>query len=323
MKKPLLLICCLILLFITGCETRESVECIAPANAGGGWDLTCRALGNVVADAQLIEERIRVLNMPGAGGGVAYAHVVTERGEGEQVLVAASTGTTIRLAQGLYGEFSTDDVHWLGAIGVDYGMIAVAVDSPFKTLEDVVEAWRTDPGSATMGGGSAVGGQDHMMSLLIAKEAGIDPAQLRYVPFDGGGEALAAALGGHIALVSGDASSNQAQIEAGTMRALAVLSEKRLDGVLSHIPTAKELGYDVEWPIWRGYYAPKGTSDETLQKWYKVLEQTEQSEAWADVREQYGLQPYALIGEPFEAFIQQQVEELSVLSEEMALSSGG
>ena len=84
MKKPLLLICCLILFFITGCETRESVECIAPANAGGGWDLTCRALGSVVADAQLIEERIRVLNMPGAGGGVAYAHVVTERGEGEQ-----------------------------------------------------------------------------------------------------------------------------------------------------------------------------------------------------------------------------------------------
>ena len=272
-------------------------------------------------DLDLLDGRLRVSNMPGAGGGVAFAHVVTERQNENGLLVAASSGTTLRLAQGQYGEFKADDVRWLGAISVDYGMIAVAQSSPFQSLDDVIEAWRKDPASAVLGGGSAVGGQDHLMSLLLAKEAGIDPLKLRYVSFDGGGEALSAALGGHIAILSSDVSSNRAQVEAGTVRGLAVLAPERLEGDMAIIPTAKELGYDVEWPTFRGFFGPAGMSEDAANSWEQKLKQVEASDAWVDVRTQLGLQPYALIGDPFQQFVTQQIDELQALTQSMGLSN--
>ena len=317
---PRIILVILITTFGIGCQRAETLECIAPANPGGGWDLTCRSLGNVLQELDLIEGQMRTTNMPGAGGGVAFAHVVTEQSTNDRLLVAASPGTTLRLAQGQYGDFQPEDVRWLGAISADFGMIAVAASSPFRSLHDVVEAWRTNPGSATLGGGSAVGGQDHMMSLLLAKSAGLDPLQLRYVSFDGGGEALAAALGGHVDMVSGDVTSNVAQIEAGTMRALAVLAPNRLEGPLSDVPTAKEFGYDVEWPIFRGYFGPAGMPDEAADRWIEILEITAASDAWAAARMQHNLQPFAMTGASFEAYIYKQIEDLRALSREIGLT---
>lgn len=305
---------------LVACQPRETVECIAPANPGGGWDLTCRSLGRVLQELEMIEGRLKVTNMAGAGGGVAYAYVANERAGDERLIVAASTGTTLRLAQGQYGELKAEDVHWLGAISAEYGMIAVAESSPFQTLDDVVDAWRKDPSSAVIGGGSAVGGQDHMMSLLVAKTAGIDPLTLRYVSFDGGGEALAAVLGGHVHVLSGDATSNAGQIAAGNIRPLAILGPERMPGSMSGIPTARELGYDVDWLIFRGFYAPADISPEAAAYWQELLQKVEQSDVWASSRIQYDLQPYSLFGASFESLVEQQINELRQISQELGLT---
>ncbi|NJD19773.1 MAG: hypothetical protein FIA95_10900, partial [Gemmatimonadetes bacterium] len=122
-------------------------ECVAPAAAGGGWDLTCRSVGEVLRQLGLSPGLVRTTNLPGAGGGVAYANAVAQRNDDPSVLVAASPSTTLRLAQGQYGDLSEDDVLWGGAVGAEYGVLAVAPDAPWQTLGELVDAWRRDPGS--------------------------------------------------------------------------------------------------------------------------------------------------------------------------------
>src|SRR3990172_5795814 len=175
---------------------RRGWECIAPANPGGGWDLTCRAVGAALGELRIAPGSVRVTNMPGAGGGVAFAHTVTLRQNDSGLIVAASPSTTLRLAQGQYGVVTERDVRWVAALGAEYGVLVVGRDSPFHTLADLLAAWRADPASLITGGGSAVAGQDHMKVLLLAYRSGLDPRRIRYVPFDGGGEALTALLGG-------------------------------------------------------------------------------------------------------------------------------
>ena len=196
----------------------RGVECIAPANPGGGWDLTCRATGRIMAELHLVPGAVRVTNLPGAGGAIAYAHAVARRRGDASVLIAASPATTLRLAQGQFGRFTEESVRWVGAVAADYGIVAVSPDAPWSSLTALLDAWRRDPARVVAGGGSAVGGQDHMKLLVLARAAGIDPATIRYVPFDGGGEALTTLLGGFIQVFAGDASEVRGHIEAGTLR---------------------------------------------------------------------------------------------------------
>ncbi|MDF1535706.1 MAG: tripartite tricarboxylate transporter substrate-binding protein [bacterium] len=290
------------------------VTCIAPANPGGGWDFTCRAGGQLLNGLGLVSKPVQTINMPGGGGGVAYAHVVNERIGEDNVLVAASRSTTTRLAQNQYGNFTAKDVRWIGAIGADYGVIAVNADSPFKTLKDLIESWKKNPKIAATGGGSAVGGQDHMKILILAKAAGIDPMSVKYVPFDGGGEAMTSLLGGFIQVFPGDISEVKPQLEAGKVRVLAVLGDERLPDDLSSIPTAKEEGFDAKWVVWRGFYMPSGTSDDAYNYWLKALEKMEKSKEWAEKRKQNGVAPFWSGGKDFEAFVNAQVEEIKALT---------
>lgn len=262
-RRALLLL--LLFLPVAACkppETARGWECIAPANAGGGWDLTCRTLARALGELGLAPGMVRVSNMPGAGGGIAYAHAVSQRHGDGNVLVAASPATVLRLAQGQFAHLTEEDVRWVGAVATDYGMLAVQPEAPWTNLEALLEQWRRDPASIVVSGGSAVGGQDHMKILLLADRAGIDPRRVRYVPFDGGGEALTALLGGFVNVFSGDVTGGQAQLEAGNIRVLAVLGAERMDGPLAAVPTARELGYPVEWVTWRGFYAPGGIADD-------------------------------------------------------------
>ena len=126
-------------------EDARGWECLAPANAGGGWDLTCRSVATVLSELGIAPGFVRTTNLPGAGGGVAYARVVAQRASDPTLLVAASPSTTVRLAQGQYGSLTEDDVRWIGALGTEYGILAVAADAPWRTLEDLLSTWRNDP----------------------------------------------------------------------------------------------------------------------------------------------------------------------------------
>ena len=298
----------------------SGVECIAPANPGGGWDFTCRQVGRALQELGIVKEPVRVTNMAGGGGGVAFAYVVTKRNKDDNLLVAASTATVTRLAQGAYVDMRADMVRWIGTVGADYGVIAVAADSPIKTLGDLMEALKTRPQEVAIAGGSAFGGWDHLKVLIAAKAAGIeDVTRIKYVAYKGGGEAMTALLGGHVQAFSGDISETVGFIEAGQVRVLAVLAPERLPGKLADIPTAREQGGDAIGANWRGFYAPGGMSDEAYGFWVEAIRQVYQSELWQQVMAQSGLMPFALYGQELEAFVRQQSADIATLSREIGL----
>jgi putative tricarboxylic transport membrane protein len=273
----------------------------------------------VLGDLELSPGLVRTTNLPGAGGGVAYARVVAQREDDPNVLVAASPSTTLRLAQGQYGSLTEDDVRWVGALGAEFGVLAVAADAPWIALPDLLEAWRTDPGSIVVSGGSAMAGQDHMKVLLLVHRAGLDPRGVRYVPFDGGGEAMTALLGGFVQVFSGEASEVEGQVAAGRLRVLTVLAPGRLSGILADVPTAREAGLDVDWVTWRGFYVPGGIGDARYAEWVDMLRRVGASPEWERVRATNRLEPFFLVGGDFEAFVKTQVRDFRAMSREIGL----
>ena len=310
---------CLMLAACSPVEDDRGWECIAPANAGGGWDLTCRSVARVLEDLALSPGRVRTTNLPGAGGGIAFARTVAQRGDDASLFVAASPSTTLRLAQRQYGPLEVDDVRWIGALGAEFGVLAVAADAPWADLGDLLDALRTDPSSVVVSGGSAVAGQDHMKMLLLAHRAGIDPRSIRYVPFDGGGEAMTALLGGFVHVFSGEGSEVEGQVRAGRMRVLTVLSPERLGGPLRDVPTAVESGIDVTWVTWRGFYVPGDIDDATYRRWVEVLSTVGRSPAWEEARVENRLEPFFMVGTEFEDFVMQQVADFETMSREIGL----
>lgn len=297
----------------------ETTECIAPAKPGGGYDLTCRLAANGLQKTGLIDKPMMVSYMPGGIGAVAYNHVNGVRADDPNLIVAASTGAAVNLALGKFGEYDADEVRWLGALGADYGAIVVKKDAPWANLGELMKDLKTQPGDIVFGAGGTVGSQDWMKAALTAKAAGLSPRDLRYVAFEGGGESLAALLGEHIDVYTGDLSELRSHLESGTVRVLAALSEERLDGPYANIPTAAEQGYDVQWPIWRGYYMGPDVSDEAYQQWVKKLEALAGKETFAELREARGLFPMSRFGDDFDAYVKGQVTQFKGLAKEVGL----
>jgi putative tricarboxylic transport membrane protein len=298
----------------------ENVECIAPSGPGGGWDFTCRQVGKALYDQSLVPGPVQVSNMAGGSGGVAYASVVSKRNEENNLIVAASSATTTRLAQGAFVGMNMDMVRWLAAVGADYGILAVAKESPFQTLTDLMDAIKADPTSVSIAGGSAVGGWDHLKALIAARSAGVDNlAQVKYIAFQGGGEAITQLLGGHVQAFSGDISEAQGFMEAGDIRVLAVLAEERLPGKLADLPTAKEQGIDAIGANWRGFYGPGGMSDDAYGYWVDAINKVYQSDEWQQTMQANGLMPFGLKGDELREFVAKQISDIETLSREIGI----
>jgi putative tricarboxylic transport membrane protein len=303
-------------------EQSRTAECIAPANPGGGWDFTCRSVGKVLTDLGYISGNVQTVNMPGAGGGVAFAHTISKRSDDSALIVAASTATTTRLAQGQFVGMDQDMVRWVGALGADYGVIAVSKDSPYQSLTELMDALKADPVSVKFGGGSAAGGWDHLKVLIAGRSAGIEKANLpkvKYLAFNGGAEAITQVVGGHIEAFTGDISEAQGFMESGDLKVLAVLSEERLPAPLDNIPTAREQNIDAVAPNWRGFYVPKDVSDEAYQWWVDTVDNVYSSDNWQDVMQKNGLMPFHKTGADFSTFVKGQVESIKEISTEIGL----
>lgn len=296
-----------------------ATECIAPANPGGGWDFTCRQVARIMQEIGAIDAPMVVTNMAGAGGGVAYSHVVTERNEDADLIVAASSATTTRLAQNAFAGATADQVRFLGAIGGDPGVIVVAKDSPLKNLQDMVDAIKADPGSVAFAGGSAVGGFDHMKPLQIMKAAGFDDiTKIKYIGVDGGADAITQTVGGFTQAMTGDMSEIVGFIKSGDVRPLAILTEERVPG-FEDIPTAREQGFDVVAVNWRGLYVPKGISDDQYNAWAAKLQQVAESDQWKQVMTENGLAPFIKVGGDFQAWVDGVIAETVTLSKEIGV----
>lgn len=296
-----------------------AAECIAPANPGGGWDFTCRQIGKIMYEIGAVDKPIQVTNMSGAGGGLAFNHVVAERNDDADLIVAASSATSTRLAQNAYAGMTAGQVRFVGAIGADPGVIVVGKDSPFKNLGDLIKAILADPKSVTFAGGSATGGFDHMKPLMLLQRAGFtDISKIKYISLDGGADAITQTIGGFTQAMTGDMSEVVGFLKAGEIRVLAVLTEERVPG-FEDIPTAKEQGYDVVAVNWRGLYIPRGVSDQTFELWADRLQQVADSKQWKKAMVDNGLAPFTKVGGKFQSYIDGVVAEVRALSKELGV----
>ncbi|MBT9383601.1 tripartite tricarboxylate transporter substrate binding protein [Pseudooceanicola sp. CBS1P-1] len=315
-----LLAAALLSLGAVAAQAQDTPECIAPANPGGGWDFTCRQVGKSLQDLGLIDATMQVVNLAGGGGGVAYAEVVNKRASDDNLIVAASSATATRLAQGAYPGNTMDQVRWVGSVGADYGVIAVAADSKIDTLPQLLDQIKANPGSVSVAGGSAVGGWDHLKVLIAANAYGIeDVRKVKYIAFDGGGEAVTQLLAGSVQAFTGDISEAKGFVESGDIKVIAILAPERLEGEFASFPTAREQGVDAIGANWRGFYAPGKMSDAAYDKWAKDIGTLYASDEWKAVMEANGLAPLDLQGADFQKFVAGSVSQIQSISREIGI----
>lgn len=253
----------------------------APSGAGGGWDKTARSLTKVLTETKLIEQTMTVENKPGGGGTVFLAEYVAKDNKDPYKLFVSSPPILINnLKKEGNSPFGYKDVTPLAQMTKDFGAIAVPANSKFTDLQSLVDAIKADPTSVTLAGGSAPGSMDHLISVLPAFKSGVDPRTVKYLSYDGGGEAIAALLGNNADAIGTDISSLGSYLKAGKIKILAVTSSERLGGDFADVPTLKELGLDAEFTIWRGVFGPKGLTEEQLAFWDKTLKELSENEVW-------------------------------------------
>ena len=277
-------------------------ECLIPSKPGGAMDVTCKLAQKALHDSPGAPE-LKLSYLPGGVGAVAWHTLVSQRRSEPNTLVAFSGGSVLNLALGKFGKAEVDDVRWVAAFGADYGMIAVPANSPYRTLADLVRALRLEPRRVLIGMSGTVGSQDWIKMALLARLAGIDPRKLRFVALEGGGEQFIAMAAGHVQAISGDTSEALLHARAGRVRVLAVLSEGRLPGQLASVPTAREQGYDVVWPVIRGVWMGPGVPAADYRRWVAAFARMESSPGFAEMRAQAGLYPFSLTGDALNRYV--------------------
>ena len=276
----------------------DDLRIVAPAKPGGGWDQTARSLQEVMQAAGTAKA-VTVENVAGAGGTVGLAQLVDrEKGNGNVLMVTGLVMIGAILTNN--SPATIDQTTPVARLTGEYEVIVVPASSEFKTLADLTAKLKADPGSVAFGGGSA-GGTDHIIAGLVTKAVGGDVTKLNYVPFSGGGEALAAILGGHVAAGISGYGEWAGQIQSGELRVLGITSPERVAGI--DAPTLKEQGVDVELANWRGIVASPGLDDAQKKALLDAVDQTVKSEQWKKVLADRGWTDLYLAGDDFAALI--------------------
>ncbi|SFU77403.1 Bug family tripartite tricarboxylate transporter substrate binding protein [Pseudoduganella namucuonensis] len=295
------------------------VECVVPSKPGGAMDLTCKlAKKGLQALPDAGQRDMNISYVPGGIGAVAWHSLLSRRAE-PNTLVVFSGGSLLNLAQGKFGKATAGDVRWVAALGADYGMIAVRADSPYKNLGELLAALKKHPEKVLIGVSGTIGSQDWLKIALVVKAAGIDPKVLRFVALEGGGEAFTAMQANYVQVVSGDASEATLNATAGKTRVLAVLSEQRLPGALAAVPTAREQGIDVVWPVIRGLWMGPKVADADYRHWVQTFDRMLASPEFAQTRAAYGLYPFALTGDALTAYVRKAVDDYGKRANEFGL----
>lgn len=292
---------------------KNNLTIVAPSGAGGGWDLTARAISKVMSETELVDKAITVENQPGGGGAVFMATYATKEASNDHMLMVKSPPILINnlKAEG-NSPYGYKDTTPLAQLTKDFGAIVVKADSEFETLTDLLDAIKADPTSITLAGGSAPGSMDHLLTIMPAYEYGIDPKQAKYVSYDGGGEAMAALLGSNADAIGTDVSTVTSYVKSGDVRVLAVTSPEKLDlEGLEDVPTLYDLGIDAEFTIWRGLFGPKNMSDTAKAYWTEKLDEMVATDEWEAELERNGWANEYRVGDDFTAFLQEQEQVIS------------
>jgi putative tricarboxylic transport membrane protein len=277
------------------------LQIMVPNTPGGGYDTTARVAAKVLDDEK-VATNTEVFNLAGAGGTVGLARIVNEKGNGD---------LTMLMGLGVVGASYTNkseskltETTPLARLIEEPGAIMVSKDSPYKTIDDLITAWKADPGSIAVGGGSSPGGPDHLLPMQLAGAVGIDATKVNFVSYDGGGDLLPAILGNKVGFAASGAGEYLQQIESGDVRVLATSGEERLEGV--DAPTLKESNIDLVFTNWRGIVAPPGISDEDKAKLIAALEKMHATDAWKEALVKNSWTDAFITGDEFETFLTEQ-----------------
>jgi putative tricarboxylic transport membrane protein len=285
-----------------------------PNSPGGGYDQTGRAAVHVMEGEELTG-RFEVSNVIGASGSVAMQRLLNEDGS-DDLMMTMGLGVVGAVYTNDSAARVTDATPLARLIEEQEGLL-VPADSPFRSVDDLVQAWKADPGSVTVGGGSTAGGPDHLFPMQLADAIGVEPAEVNYISYDGGGPLTAALLGSKIDVGTTGPSEVEGQLEDGSLRMLATSGAERLPE--SDVPTLKESGVDLVFTNWRGVFAPPGISDETRAELTRLLEEMRASEAWREQLEANDWIDSFATGEEFETFLEKQETRVENTLKELGL----
>ena len=296
-------------------EGHRRLQMWIPNSPGGGYDLTGRAAAHVLQDEDLAG-RFEITNVLGASGTVAMQRLLNARGSNDVVMT---------MGLGVVGAVYTNESNArvskatpIARLIEDQEALIVPKNSPFKTIDDLVAAWKKDPKSVTIGGGSSPGGPDHIFPMQLAKAIDIEPKNVKYIAYDGGGPLTTALLGEKIDVGTSGPSEFEGQIKDGSLRVLAVSGAERLDNI--DAPTLKESGVDLVFANWRGVLAPPGISAETKKYLIKLFSDMHDTKAWRAELKRNGWIDAFITGDEFGTFLKEQDERVATTLKELGLA---
>ena len=285
----------------------QAIEIMAPADPGGGYDQTARSIGRSLDEGGVVETGAEVYNVPGASGTAGLTQFVGEgAGDPHQLMVIGKI--LVGAIEQTDSQVSLEDVTPIARLTAEYDAIVVPADSEYETLEQLMDAFEADPGAVAWGGGS-VGGVDQILVAQLADAVGVDPAEINYIPYSGGGELTPAILSGDVTAAASGLAEFQDQIDAGEMRLLAVSSEEPIEGV--DAPTIIDAGYEVSIANWRGIVAPPEISDEQRAAVVTMIEEMHDTPEWQETLETNNWDDFLLTGDEFSEYISSETENIT------------
>jgi putative tricarboxylic transport membrane protein len=300
------------LAFCAGATAQPTLKMMIPANPGGGWDQTGRQLAAAMQSAKLVSG-VQFENKGGAAGTIGLAQFVNAaRGDPNALMVAGMV-----MVGGIILNQSSVNLGMVTPIArltSEWEVIVVPAASPHKTMADLVQALKANPGKVSWGGGSA-GGTDHILVGMIARAVGVDPAKTNYVAYKGGGEALTGIIGGHVTAGVSGIGEFAEQIKGGRLRALAVSAPKAVDGIAS----LKEQGIDVELGNWRAVFAGPGITAPQRDALVKLVQDATDTPAWKQTLDKLGWTPFFLGGDPFKSFLDEDTKRIAGIIDSLGL----
>ena len=285
----------------------EPIEIMVPADPGGGYDQTARSMQRAFTDGGVVEQNVEVYNVSGGSGTVGLTQFIGENsGNPHQLMVMGKI--LVGAIQQTDAQVDLGQTTPIARLTAEYDGIFVAADSKYETLEQLVKDFEADPGSISWGGGS-VGGVDQILVGQLAQEVGVNPGDINYVPYSGGGELAPAILSGDVTAAASGLAEFTDQVESGEMRLLAVSSEEPIDGV--DASTIKDAGYDVSIANWRGVVAPPDLSDEQRAAAVSAVEKMHETDQWQEALEANNWDDFFLTGKEFQSYIQEEDKQIT------------
>lgn len=290
------------------------VEIVVPADPGGGWDQTGRSMAEVMESEDLVDSA-KVTNEPGAGGTTGLASLANAQDPYTLMVMGYVMVGAVELNK---SQATLADVTPIAELTEEQEVVVVPADSPYQTIDDLIADAEANGKDVTIAGGSA-GGTDHILAGMIYQAAGIDPSSLNYVPYDGGGESVAALLGGKVDAGISGAGEYREQVAAGELRALAVSGEGDVAGYEDAKPLSEQ-GIDVVLTNWRGVVAPGGISDAEQEKLIGLVDQMHESDAWQEALTTNDWTDAYLTGPDFGAYIETETETVKGILDDIGLT---